>query len=371
MIFAADAHLGHVGDSVMENGELPSRVADTFVRLNELLSAAQEDPDRLLVLGGDVFDSVDPKTYVVAGLLSCLAQHSDVEVCMIPGNHDCGVQWNSLLTLRAASLSHVRVVLKPHSFETRSGVVVSLFPHMPKRDTEALLLDRTVEEAAKSLLPRKSVLVVHGQLRGSIPASETEMESGSAYLWDLEKLSSFSLVLLGHVHRHQVHAARNGVEGVYSGPLVPQDFGEATDARGYIRVDEKSRWTFVPFSSKIREYRHIKIDLVSKESVDLSSKRIRKVARDKLLKITVYARNYLAVDMQEIRTAFEKHGRVLRYETLVFRGADEEITKELSPSAEHDLPTLLKQYLQKKSELDADTRRMAYRIGSEILEDVC
>ena len=126
-------------------------------------------------------------------------------------------------------------------------------------------------------------------------------------------------------------------------------------------------WEFLPFKSKVHEYKQIKLDLLHKDTLDLSPEKIKRIAKDKMLKIVVYARDSLQVEEAKIRKAFNEFGRVFRFEYAVQRKDRERLKAEEIIFTGLSHVDLLQEYLKKRLDLTTEERRRAMRIGEGII----
>lgn len=371
MIIVGDPHLGRTGDSIPKNG-LPSRIYDTILRLREATDyAVKHEGSNDVILAGDVFDSEYPRAYVIDQLMSVFSygKKLDVKFWVIPGNHDCGVQHHSLQYLRW--MDNVVLIETPYVTEV-GGVNVLFLPHMPRSEFEkALEGERTYMEYAVSQIPKGvdkiDLLIGHAHIRGAKNASDVEVEAGNALEFDPRNEVPFRLGVFGHIHKHQVI----GKNIIYTGPMVTCSFDEAEIEKGFIHIpDSVWDWQFVQFQTPETAYKHITIDMVSKDAVTLSSTKIKKLASDKLLKITVYAKDQMQIDKYEITKAFNAYGTVVRFESVICNDIGE-VSDDLADDVfdSVDYPKALQEYLESKK-LKKNELETALRLGKEVVEEV-
>ena len=100
----ADWHIGHNADTVRSQSGINSRLFDLMKFAQVLggaaaLTGSTVSPS-LIVTAGDVFDSPNPSNEdraALVRLVSHLVGNSEsTHVALMPGNHDCDLQWSSL-----------------------------------------------------------------------------------------------------------------------------------------------------------------------------------------------------------------------------------------------------------------------------------
>lgn len=371
MTIVGDPHLGRTGDSIPKNG-LPSRIYDTILRLREAVDyAISAEGSNDVLLAGDIFDSEYPRAYVIDQLMSVFSygRKHDVTFWVIPGNHDCGVQHHSLQYLRW--MDNVVLIEEPY-VATVGGLSVLFLPHMPRAEFEkALRGERTYMEYAVSKIPKGmdkvDLLIGHAHIRGAKNASDVEVEAGNALEFNPWKEVAFNLGVFGHIHKHQV--LNKNV--LYTGPIATCSFDEAETEKGFIHIGKDVReWQFVQFETPETAYKHITIDMVSKDAVTLSATKIKKLASDKLLKITVYAKDQMQIDKYEITKAFNEYGTVVRFESVICNDIGEvsdDLADDVFDSVNY--PKALEEYLGSKK-LNKKELATALRLGKEVVEEV-
>lgn len=370
MIVTADLHLGLSSDSFTTDG-LPSKFTDTLELLREMVQAASKEKDKLLVIAGDLFDTSHPKAYVIAGVFEAFgyAQKLEVQIVVLPGNHDCDVRWHALVVAEKANFPNVKVVTAPNTIGR-----ISYLPHMPAAVEDSFLkIHGSYGEFFKK--NKGDILIGHAHTGGAINSSEVEIEAGNALEFNPKKFPPFDLVLLGHVHKHQVIKAivRKKQYGiVYPGSPVMCNFGEVNDEKGYLAVNPYTAdWKFVEFETEVHEYKQIKLDLLSKDELDLDPTKIKKAAEGKLLKIIVYARDSLQIEEAKIRKAFNEFGKVVRFEYVVVspeRGSSLQEEEVVFSGLDH--VDLLAQYLMMRGDrLTREERLLAMKLGKEVIAE--
>ncbi len=304
--------------------------------------------------------------------LMCNAQRRQVEVFVLLGNHDCGVEYHSLQYVEEL-MPIVHLIDKPE-FRVIDGMKCGLLPHMPRVKMEEINYDYQTY-ALSRIKEAVDVVMGHVHITGAKNTSDVEIEAGDAIRFDPSDFFKFELGVFGHIHKHQT--LRDG-KIVYTGPVVTNSFDEAELIKGYVdvgKVGTRVTWTFHPYSEPETEYKHVVIDLVRKDTLDLSQKKLTELGAGKLLKISVYAKDLMMVNEGEIRKAFtEVGGQVMRFETINCSkvsniGVPEDIDDD-EVFGTIDYSMALKDYVRGKEHLSVSEKRLASKLGSEIVAEV-
>ncbi len=266
MLHTADWHLGHrlYGHDRMDEQRLA---------LDWLLETIREREVELLIVAGDIFDSMNPSNaarnlyYDFLGRLQGTTCRTAV---IVGGNHDSP----TLLDAPAAILRHLNVHLvggaredigeqvipvHRHPGEKEPAVIVAAVPYLRDRDLKYSVIGETatakverlrlairnhygaISAAAADLRNgRSSPVVATGHLFAS-GATDAEDKLTNIYLADRNNIGaeqfdpSFDYVALGHIHRAQRVGELDHVR--YSGSLIPLTFGEARGTQSVCLVE--------------------------------------------------------------------------------------------------------------------------------------
>lgn len=365
-----DLHLGKVQDTVPKNG-YPSRAWDLSQRVNEVIATCI-DHGESLVLVGDIFDSTHPSPWMIDMFLHFIRNAHGIDVFVLLGNHDCGVEYHSLQYVKGL-MNNVHLIDRPQ-FRVIDGMKCALLPHMPRVWMEKINYDYQTY-ALSRIKEAVDVVMGHAHITGATNASDVEFEAGDALKFDPSDFFKFQVGVFGHIHKHQT---LRGGKIVYTGPVVTNSFDEAELIKGYVDVERQGsaiEWTFQPYVEPETEYAHVIVDLVRKNTLDLSQKKLTELGAGKLLKISVYAKDLMMVNEGEIRTAFkEVGGQVMRFETIncskVSKIGKPEDIDEDEVFGTIDYSMALKTYVLGKEHLSVSEKRLASKLGSEIVTEV-
>jgi DNA repair exonuclease SbcCD nuclease subunit len=381
MIIAGDFHLGLTSDSILVDG-IPSRLVDAKTRLIEVVRAAEGD-DGILIIPGDLFHKVwlDPMTVDAALQAFYEAGKRKIDVYLLPGNHDCDVRWSATILAKGLRKENIIEVDSPRYIK---GVGFFL-PHMPRsKEIEFLKKEKSYKEfflnscfTGGRVGGKIAPLFSHAHVKGATNSYGFDVGAGGMAMEFVPKEfpSFFSVAVFSHIHRHQVIPTGKDYNVVYTGPAITTRFDESTVEKGYIKLDAKtSDWKFVPYTSKVQEYRHVKINLLERKGViNLDEERIKKTLSGNLLKITIFARSAFQVDESGLRKIFNKYATVMRVEYKIERLADkEEGTKGKKTISLDSLNhmSLFKSFVR-KSNSSYEVKDRAIEIGREIIKECC
>lgn len=374
MIFSADLHAGLDTDN--PPGEIiPIKCKDVRKRVMELIDICckSEVP---LIIAGDVYESENPKSYVHQLLFDILnyATSKNVEMYIIPGNHDCGTVWSALSVVIANAQHYptIHVVMnKPYVFDYE-GISICLFPHLPKRLYNSVITEYgTIKKYVKAITGKSSfdVFVTHAHVDNTISSSETELiESGTAMRFKKDEYPTFKLGIFGHNHKHQTIKIGDSTI-VFPGSVIMNDFGERKDVKGYIELGPKLDWKFKEFKSSVTKYKQIKLDLLTQDVLKIKDVHLQTL-KGYLLKIIVCTDDIAKVDEIEIRNIFNKYSYVVRFERVLYQPDRTSIDIE----EEEDVvfvglayDKLLKQWLDKKDNIPDRIKEIALSVGKEVM----
>ena len=380
MIITADSHFGATTNSISENG-VPSTLNDIETRMYELIAEAVND-DRVLVIAGDLFDSPDPKSYVIGRLFKIfrVAKKKMVSIFIIAGNHDSSTKWSSVVVAKGANFDNVYVIDRPQTvFVKQSDISVDFLPHMSKVDEEAFFKSQKVSSYAEFFKRngrKVDMLISHGTIAGAKNSSEVEMEADNSMLLNIKKFPFYRLVVLGHIHKAQripIISRGKSFNVLYAGSPIPYSFAESTERKSYIvvrKTSSKLQFKVVPFVSKVRQYKVVKINLLNGRSLQLSDEKIKRVAEDKILKIIVYVDSREIVEESKIRNAFNKYGYVVKFEYVVSgseRSRIEGSNTTIFTSLNHS--KLLQQFVNGRDDLSSSSKKLVMVLGREVITE--
>lgn len=257
----ADLHLGVENYGRLDSATgLHSRLLDFLRSFDELVEYALAKPVDLVLFAGDAYKTRDPNPThqrEFARRIHRLAS-AGIPVFLLVGNHDLPSTVGRANTLDIFSTLEVANVwvgrtLGTHLIPTRSGPVqVVALPwitrsYLLRRDefkgcTLAEIEERTLQELERLLRAEvdrldpdvPAILAVHGAVQGAVYGSERSVMLGQELVLprSLLKNVAFDYVALGHIHRYQQLEEQPPI--IYSGGLDRVDFGEESEAKGFV-----------------------------------------------------------------------------------------------------------------------------------------
>jgi len=264
LLHFADLHLGveNYGHLDAATG-LNTRFLDFLHTLDRLVDYAIESRIDLVIFSGDAYKNREPsqtQQREFAKRIRKLSENS-VPVFLLVGNHDlpnAAGRATSTEIFDTLAVNNVYVSGKPEirRISTKSGVVqVASLPWLRrsallsredvknlgveeiKKRLEDILTGIVADHAAKLDTALPSILAAHVWINGSQLGSEKSMSLGmeQGILLSNIALPALDYVALGHIHRYQILNDKPPV--IYSGSLDRIDFGEETDAKGFMEIE--------------------------------------------------------------------------------------------------------------------------------------
>jgi len=377
MIICGDFHLGKVQDCIsvpFEMSEIttvPSRIADSIKRLDEIRKWALHNNDKNIVIDGDVFDSNSPDPFVIMIFHDWLkrCEHDEISVWVLPGNHDCGTSFHSLMFLKVYNYysKYIRLIFT-HQQVTIDDIKIWMFPHLYKTLQESIDSVGGFKEVYKKAGKQCSLLIGHAHPKGAKNSSDIEIEAGNAQEYRGEDFPGIELAVLGHIHKPQ-----NFQDVVTTGSIVTCSFDEAKNEKGFVVVDKpgkKLRWKRILFETPETNYQHLKINLQKTDIFGISKDKLKSAITGKLLKVTVYAETSTQVDESKIRKLFNQYGNVVRFEKIVNRlneRSEEDTSTDDFESV--DYTKALSDWL-KAQDISKDKKLLAYKLGKRVIKEI-
>ena len=363
MLAIADLHFGHEKDSFLQAGKPVQRV-DLWDKLCVVGDACRHTGQALSVMG-DIFDRVNPTSEVIATWFHFLSLFSDVQIYIIAGNHDAGVDWANTTMIGNADLPNVYVATSPEIVlvkDSTGSANVMFYPHIPLGDRDKT---PSISEVYSDAKP--DFIMTHGQVMDSDYTNDIFFEAGTALSLDFADLPE-SLIFAGHIHAQNTYRKGNTAI-IYPGSLTINNFGEVDEIKGYLSIplSDPSSFEFATFSEKLgTPWKHVELDLTEKSERDLDVDLIKELATGSIIKITTLAKAYGIVDEAYIRALFNRFGHVTRYETKITTDRTEVI--EAQDTISHE--ALLGEWLDDNEDLSAKMKKKTLRRGAELLAEV-
>lgn len=271
IVHTADWHAGRIWKNL-------NRLNETENVLDHLARFLEREKVDLLLVAGDVFDSINPGAdaeRVVFEFFKRIGRNG-ISSVVIAGNHDNPLRMDAWGML--AELVHVHTVGRPRGvkdggtrkIQTANGetAIVAALPfanpgvfvsalELAEGDTiaKSLYADRfkqAVAHLASGFRPKcVNLLMAHTHLNGAqFGESERRVHLGDDWAAEAQAFpAAVQYVALGHIHKPQEIAAPAPTR--YSGSPLQLDFGEAGQAKSFVLIEAKPgqpvRTELIPF----------------------------------------------------------------------------------------------------------------------------
>ncbi len=365
MILIADLHAGKEADSFLTSEGMPSQRRDLRDALNYVAAEALHTK-QALVIAGDIFNRLNPTTDVISEWFAFLRRFPTVQFYVIPGNHDAGTDRVNMQMVDSARLDNVHVYTEPYNTiveDSTGSAKVSFYPHIPLAYRDSALSLEAMMMAGNEVVA--DFAVTHGQVSASDYRNDIFFEAGDALPIDLAKIPG--LVFSGHIHNQGEYVGKSG-RVVYPGSLTINNFGEVDERKGYISIplDDPQKYVLKELPAMGTPWQHIEIDLTDKDETSLDEKKIAEVAKDAIIKVTIFAKQYGVVNEAAVRELFNRYGHVTRLETKVTENVTE-VTDRQQMTTSHE--KLLLQWISEQDE-PVKVKTQARKIGEELIVEV-
>ena len=296
ILFLADSHLGF-DTPVRARVERRRRGDDFFANYHAALEPALRGEVDVVVHGGDVFNRSAPAKEVAYRALEPLRRIAErgVPVLVVPGNHE------------RSRIPYARFMAHPnvHVFDRAQSFVLGVrgqrvgfagFPYA-RDNVRAGFPELLRETGWREHRDCPLILCVHHCVEGATvgPADYTFTTADDVIrLRDIP--SRFSVVLSGHIHRHQVLAA--DLDGrpiaapvLYPGSIERTSLAEIDEPKGFMLVsliDGVARWEFRRLPARPMIRRDVDARAMSESALDATIRSIIETApSDAVLSIRV------------------------------------------------------------------------------------
>jgi DNA repair exonuclease SbcCD nuclease subunit len=217
ILHTADIHLGAKFSGLGKSGDrVRAQLKKTFMKIVDL--ALERNAD-LLLIAGDLFDSNQASRATLGFALGEIARLGKIQVCLIPGTHDCYDNSSIYRSIDSSSFPpnfHLLVDEEnPFIYFEDLGVTVYGKGNRSNRGKETPL-----PSLNKNFNSRYNIALAHGSFQ--IP-SKSQEDDFPVTLEEVEK-SGFNYIALGHWHSLQ-ELSKNPM-AFYSGSPEQLKFGD-------------------------------------------------------------------------------------------------------------------------------------------------
>jgi DNA repair exonuclease SbcCD nuclease subunit len=244
ILATGDIHFGLKSHSDQLPSGYTSAENDAIIALETIYNRATQSDIDLIIFAGDITHTNHPTSLVVSYLTEYFNKLSRLgkSIFIIPGNHDKSNYSYSFEFIDSANIENVTVVssdfLKLKPFDD-----ISLYFVPFVFGNELTNKYSTIQETIKSIIETdssKKIIVSHFQESSSVAGSESTMISKSIEVMDAGSILgeySNTMLLLGHIHFHQVYLKSNGIKVCYTGNPYPHDKTDSNQKKGYVIIN--------------------------------------------------------------------------------------------------------------------------------------
>lgn len=329
------------------SGLYNSRLADCAFVLDEIFEYAKQREIKTVVFCGDLFHrrssvSTDVR-HVIVDRLHRFADE-DIQLHMIPGNHDMGDRkgnYHSLIGL--GELSDYIHVYDQVGYHTCEGANFVFAPYTDSLSTTKWMLEAAGKLSEMSSLP--SILFGHLGMQGAKVGSDFVLVADSDISVSDVPNDRFAACFFGHFHEHQQLFAN----GWYVGATHQHNWGDSNGQRGFLHAKvDKGKVSFERIKTAAPEFIMTRLE---EPSCIKENDFVKLLTTDKFL------------EREKLK---ERWG--LKHLEIVVETEDEETefsldTTQLSPLA------VLDQWVASKLPEDLDKDKVL-NIGKDILKEV-
>ncbi len=298
ILFLADTHLGF--DYPFRPRIIRRRRGTDFFRNyeNALRDACNKGID-LIVHGGDIFYRSRIPSKLTEMVFSPLRRIADtgIPVFIVPGNHErAHIPHGDLV-----SHGNIFIFSEPRNYILRiNGITLALagFPFI--RNDIRMKFRWILEKTGWKDKPADiRLLCLHQSVDGATVGPSDYTFRYAEDVIDINEIpQEFSLVLAGHIHRHQVltrNLKGNGIKTpvLYPGAIERTSFAEKNETKGYMTVElepgRKPAWSFHPLESSPMFKLYIDASELSGGSfIEMIEAEVKQLPHDSIIKILVY-----------------------------------------------------------------------------------
>jgi exonuclease SbcD len=348
LVHFADLHLGiEQYGSLDPSTGLSTRVQDFLRVFDAVVDFAVEERVDAVLFAGDAFKNRDPNPTVQRAFAERMRRliETRIPTVLLVGNHDLPsavtratpVDIYHALGLPGISVARRIELLDLPLRETRLQVVtlpwVPMSPFLSNDEIRSLdqleverrfreLVSAAVRQVLSRLDPdRPAVFLGHVSLEGARLGSERGILLGRDPVFSTVELGlhehPLDYVALGHIHRHQVIAARP--PAVYAGSLERVDFGEEHEPKGFVVVEiepgpypeRRVRWQF--HAVPARHFLTLRVKLTAPDPMAVVERVLDREARaidGAIVKVVLQLQSELAdgIRLNDVRLALLRRG---------------------------------------------------------------
>lgn len=233
VLFVSDTHLG-LDWPTRPRVSRRRRGDDFFRNFERALETARTGEVDVVVHGGDLLYRSRVPTWLAEAALAPLKRlaASGVPVLLVPGNHERGRMPYPLLAVH----ERLHIIDRPRSVLLEARGLRAAFIGFPYTDAIRNRFHEILGAARRdSPAADVRVLCLHQCIEGATcgPGNFT-FRFGADVIRTADLPRDVTVVLSGHIHRHQVLRPAGGPPVIYAGSVERTSFAEAPEAKGFV-----------------------------------------------------------------------------------------------------------------------------------------
>jgi DNA repair exonuclease SbcCD nuclease subunit len=230
IIHTADIHLGSKMDSKFPKEISDVRKSELRATFQRMVTYAEQNGIKLILLAGDVFDSDSPFKKDKEFFYSVVRSHSQIDFLYLRGNHDCASAYEG------EQLANLKLFGESWTSYVYDNVCITAIEQTRQNATSLY--------STLALQPSlHNIVMLHGQIGDA-------SGYGKIQLVKLRE-KNINYLALGHVHSFAQGKLDDRGIYAYSGCLEGRGFDE-TGEKGFVVYDTEARekCLFVPFAER-------------------------------------------------------------------------------------------------------------------------
>jgi exonuclease SbcD len=250
ILHVADTHLGYSAYRRTTDDGVNQREQDVYDAFKSFVDQALEEKPDVILHAGDLFDSVRPSNRAITFALEQILRLSknNIPFVLIDGNHEHPKLRETGHIFRIFEhVEHVHPVYKetyePVLLERRGRkIMIHAIPHC----TSTTRFEHEFRKIRINDSYDYNILLIHGSAEGVPDYDHSMNEFNDLSLSSSMLTLDFDYIALGHYHKYtQVKD-----NAWYPGSTEHLTFTEANDRKGYIKLDEQLKPSFIELKTR-------------------------------------------------------------------------------------------------------------------------
>jgi len=261
-----DLHLGLKHQSKQEHSGLYTSEVEAYKCLDYIYEYCKDPIHKitLVIFKGDWFHTTTPAAIHYKETIKWLTKCNELSIkfIFIPGNHSCTVFSNCLSFIKELGLQNIMLYDSLDELNHFVHEDYNLY-FIPYKYSESMKeRDVNVESSFKNTITKittsNNIVISHVQETSAKIGSESLMIAKGVELIDMQDITNVNLILLGHIHRHQIYN-KNNMTVVYTGSTYYQDKSDVNQQKGFCVIENLQTVKFVAIPT-IRKYHKVSVN---------------------------------------------------------------------------------------------------------------